>query len=84
MDYLDLLKKLNIYKNNYKVCELGKTFLNRKIFAVEKFLSEDFFTAIFVASIHAREYITTDLLCEFLDKRLFDDINEFNISFISH
>ena len=82
MDYFGLLNKLESYEKNYRVYEIGKTKLNRKIFAVEKFLSEDFFTAIFVASIHGREYITTDLLCKFLDEDLFKNINEFNFSFI--
>ena len=56
--------------------------LGRNIYAVEKFLSGDFFTAIFVASVHAREFITTELLCRFLDDGIFDDISDFNVSFV--
>ena len=82
MNYSQLLKKIEQYKNKYNIKVIGKTLLGRKIFAVEKLLSEQFFTAIFIASVHARENITTDLLCRFLDEGLFDDIKNFNLSFI--
>lgn len=82
MNYNQLLNKIHTYEKKYKVSIIGKTILGRNIYAVEKFLSEDFFTAIFIASVHAREYISTDLLCKFLDEGLFDDVDGFNISFI--
>lgn len=82
MRYCELLKKLENYKLKYKVSVIGETIQKRKIFAVEKIVDENFFTAIFVAAVHAREYISTDLLCKFLDEGLFDDIDKFNISFI--
>jgi len=82
MDYLSLLQKIKIYKEKYYVKTLGKTIFNRDIFAVEINRSDEFATAILVASVHARENITTDLLCKFLDEGLFDNIRNFNVSFI--
>ncbi len=82
MDYNTLLQKIATYEKKYDVKVIGKTFLNRNIFAVEKTISEDFFTAILVASVHGREHITTDLLCEMLDNNIFEDIKDFNVSFI--
>lgn len=82
MDYKTLLKKIENYKKFYDVKIIGKTEFNRNIFAVEKTLSEDFFTAIFVCSVHAREHITTDLVCKMLDDGLFDNVKNFNVSFI--
>ena len=82
MNYQTLLKKIENYKKKYNVKIIGKTEFNRNIFAVEKTLSEDFFTVIFVCSVHAREHITTDLVCRMLDEGLFDTVKNFNVSFI--
>ncbi len=82
MDYNSLLKKLQTYEKDYNVKIIGKTYLKNNIYAVEKFLSEDFFTAVFVGATHAREHITTDLLCKFLDDKIFDEIKGFNISVV--
>lgn len=79
MNYSELLNKLNQIDKQYKIKTIGQTMLGRKILAVERFLSEDFFTAIFVASVHAREHITTDLVMKFLEDGLFDKISEFNV-----
>lgn len=82
MDYVELLKRLSLLDKSYKVKVIGKTKLNRKIFAVEKILNESFSTAIFVSSIHARENITSDLVFEMIEKGAFDKIEKFNLSFI--
>lgn len=82
MNYDSLLKKIEIYKNKYNVKVIGNSFFGRKIFAVERTISPAFFTAVFLCSIHAREHITTDLVCKMLDDGLFDDIDNFNLSFI--
>ena len=82
MNYDSLLNKIEIYKNKYNVKVIGNSFFGRKIFAVERTISSAFPTAIFLCSIHAREHITTDLVCKVLDDGLFDDIDNFNLSFI--
>lgn len=82
MNYNELLKKIEEYKNRFEIREIGETLYKRKIFAVERNLSDDFATAIFVCSIHARENITTDLVCKMIDEGLFDDIKDFNLAFI--
>ena len=82
MNYSELLEKLSLLDEDYKVNVIGKTRFNRKIFAVEKIMNESFSTAIFVSGIHARENITTDLIFEMIERRLFDNITEFNLSFI--
>lgn len=82
MDYLELLKNLKTLGKEYKVKVIGKTKFNRKIFAVERTLNRSFLTAIFVCSIHARENISTDVVIEMIKQNLFDEIKEFNLSFI--
>ena len=82
MNYVELLKKIKSYKNQYKIRVIGKTKFKRKIFAVERNLNKNFATAIFVCSIHARENIATDLICKMLDDGLFEDVKKFNLSFI--
>lgn len=82
MNYDSLLKKIDVYKNKYNVKIIGNSFFGRTIFAVERTISTEFPTAIFLCSIHAREHITSDLVCKMLDDRLFDDIDNFNLSFI--
>ena len=82
MDYECLLSKIKTYEKRYDVKIIGKTKFNRNIFAVEKNVNQNFFTAIFVAGVHAREHITTDLLCKMLDDGLFDNIKNFNLSFV--
>lgn len=82
MNYQELKKRLFKLDKKYKVSVIGKTCRNRKIYAVEKINGKGFFTAIFVASIHAREWITTDLMFELLEQNLFDDIKDFNICLV--
>jgi len=82
MTYKELLKKLSQLEKNYKVKVIGKTKFNRKIFAVEKVVDETLSTAIFVASVHARENIATDLLFEMIGRGLFEKINRFNLAFV--
>lgn len=82
MNYNELLEKLNKYKNEFQIREIGTTKFKRKIFAVERILNENFATAIFVCSIHAREYITSDLICKMIDEKLFENVQDFNLAFI--
>ena len=79
MDYKTLLKKIENYKNKYNVSILGQTYFNRNIYAVEVLKNKHFSTAFLIAGIHSREYITTDLICKMLDKKLFDNDLPFNI-----
>lgn len=39
-------------------------------------------TAIFVCSVHARENISTDLVCKMIDDEIFNECKGFNISFV--
>lgn len=82
MDYNELLEQLQKLNKNYQIKVIGKTKFNRKIFAVERILDKSFSTAFLVAGIHARENISCDLLFEMIEKGLFDEIKEFNLSFI--
>ncbi len=82
MDYGLLLEKIKTYEKKYQVKIIGKSFLNRNIYAVEKIAKNEAFTAIFVAGMHAREHITCDLLCKMIDSGLFDEISDFNLAFV--
>lgn len=79
MDYKSLLKKIEKYRQKYIVYSIGKSNLNREIYAVEIRKNISFSTAFLIASIHARENITTDLLCKMIDEKLFDEIENFNV-----
>ena len=82
VDYLGLEKYLTTLDNSYKVKVLGKTKFNRKIYAVEKINGKNLSTAVLVASIHAREWITTELLVQFINQNIFKTITHFNILLI--
>ena len=82
MDYLELVQKVKKLDNEYNIQVIGKTKFGRKIFAVEKIVDRSFPTAIFIASIHARENIASDLIFEMLNKKLFSNVVRFNLSFI--
>ena len=82
MTYKELLEKISHLDKGFDVKVIGKTKFNRKIFAVEKILNESFSTAIFVASVHARENIVTDLIFEMIERGLFNDIDKFNLAFV--
>lgn len=73
MDYLTLCQKAEKYKSFYGVYSIGKSLFGREIFAVET-PSSGFSTAFLVAGVHAREHITTDLVCRMLDDRLFEGL----------
>lgn len=82
MDYLELLKNIKTLGKKYKFKVIGKTKYKRKILAVERTLDRSFSTAIFVCSMHARENIATDVAMEMIKQNLFDEIKDFNLSFI--
>ena len=82
MDYLALEKRLQGLGDEYKIKIIGQSEFNRNIYAVEKCNDCGFFTAVLVASVHAREWITTELLLEFIKENLFKKITHFNISLI--
>lgn len=82
MNYNDLIKRLTKLDKKYSVKVIGKTKFNRKIFVVEKRINNSFSTAIFLAGIHAREFISSDVLLKMIEENLFDEIKDFNLSFI--
>ena len=82
MNYENLLSEIELLKKKYNVKVIGKTKFNRKIFAVERIINKSFSTAIFVGGVHARENITCDLLVKMLNENLFDEIDNFNLSFV--
>ena len=82
LDYKTLLNKIKTYEKKYSIKTIGETLFGRKIMAVEMVRNEHFPTAILIGSVHAREYITSDLICKMIDEDLFKEINDFNVSFI--
>ena len=82
MKYSELLTNLKFLRKGYDVKVIGKTKFDRKIIAVERILDNSFSTAIFVAGVHARENIATDMLFEMIQSGMFDNIKSFNLSFI--
>lgn len=82
MDYFELENYIKNLDENYKIKIIGKTKFNRNIYAVEKVSDNSLSTAVLVASVHAREWITTELLKEFIEQNIFETITHFNISLI--
>lgn len=82
MNYENMLLKADAFKKKFKIKVIGKTIFKRKIIAVERILNKNFHTAFFVASVHARENISSDLVCKMIEDGLFDDIKNFNLSFV--
>ena len=82
MNYKELLLAVRSLPKEYSFKVIGRTKFKRKIIAVERILNDSFSTAIFIAGIHAREHITSDLLFEMIRRDLFSDIKDFNLSFI--
>ena len=82
MNYNELTANLKLLGKEYKVKVIGQTAFKRKIFAVERILDKSFFTAIFVAGMHARENISCDMLFKMINDGLFDEIKDFNLSFV--
>ena len=79
MNYISCCKHLNNLRKKYNIKIIGKTKFNRNIYAVEKVVDLKLPTAFLVASVHARENITTDLMIRFLENEIFSDITHFNI-----
>ena len=79
MNYENLKKHLRGLKKTYNVRIIGKTNLKRNIYAVEKVVDLNLPTAFLVASVHARENITADLVLRFFESGIFDSIKNFNI-----
>lgn len=82
MNYSELFDNLKTLDKKYTVKVIGKTKFNRNIIAVERNLNSFFSTAIFVCGVHAREHIAGDVVLEMIKQNLFDEITEFNLSFI--
>lgn len=82
MNYKQFLSELENLDKKYQIKVIGKTKFNRKIIAVEKILNESFSTAIFVAGVHARENIACDMLLKMIKDGVFENIQNFNLSFI--
>lgn len=82
MNYSKLLKNLKLLDKNYEVKVIGKTKFNRKIIAVERNLNSSFSTAIFVCGVHARENVAADVVFEMINQGYFDEIVDFNLSFV--
>lgn len=79
MNYNLYLKKIQKLSRFYKIEKIGKSRFNRDIFAVCKISPNAKFSAILVGGVHAREYISSELLIKFLEKRLFSKCENFNV-----
>ena len=64
MDYIGLIKFLKKISKEYVVRAIGKTYLNNNIYAVYYHVSKTKPWAIITAGIHAREHISTDIVCK--------------------
>ena len=86
MDYKSLEKKLSKKIKHAKVFVIGKSVLNREIYAVE-FDFNSAYSVIIQGAIHAREHITCDLICKMIEDvsvnfNKYETINTPNIIFV--
>lgn len=79
MDYGTLIKKVQKIKNSWQVETLCKTKFNRDVLVFKRIVDPNLLYAIIVASVHARENITTDLVMKMIEDGLFEDIQNFNV-----
>lgn len=79
MDYGMLCERVQKINSNFEVFEVCKTKFGRSVFGLKKIVNKNFLTAIIVASVHAREFITTDLVMKMVDDGVFDEIKNFNL-----
>lgn len=64
MDYIGLTKFLNKLSSKYVIKSIGKTYLNNNIYAVYYAPNKNKPWAIITAGIHAREHLSTDIVCK--------------------
>lgn len=73
------IKKLKEYFN---VTIIGKTYLKNKIYAINKEFNKNFKWVLITGGIHARENLSCDLICLFLDRLKRIKKLNYNISFV--
>lgn len=82
MDSEKFEKKIQIYKKQFEIKIIGKTYLKNNIYVINKEFNKNFKWVIITGGIHARENLTCDLICLFLNKLKRIKKLNYNISFI--
>ena len=68
MDSEKFEKKIKIYKKQFEIKIIGKTYLKNNIYVINKKFNKNFKWVIITGGTHARENLTCDLICLFLNK----------------
>ena len=82
MDNKKLENKIKSINNYFLVKIIGKTYLKNKIFAINKIFNKNFRWVVITGGIHAREHLTCDLMCYFLERLKKIKSLPYNISFV--
>lgn len=82
MDNKNLKNKIKLLNDSFRLDIIGKTYLGNKIFVVNKVFGEGFKWVIITGGIHAREHLSCDLICLFLNNLNYMRFLPYNISVI--
>lgn len=82
MSYDELQQKTKNYSDFYQIKIIGKSVLQRNIYAINKEFSKNKKWALVTAGIHARENLSTDFVCFLVEQLMTKGDLEFNISFV--
>ncbi|MDE6583431.1 MAG: hypothetical protein K2K31_02120, partial [Clostridia bacterium] len=82
MDYKTLKAFLRKNNKDFEIISIGKSVLGKDIFAVNKTFDDNFKWVIITAGIHAREHLSCDFVCNFLEKLKLEESLPYNISVV--
>lgn len=83
MDYKTFKTFLEKNKKNIEISSIGKSVLDKDIFVLKKEFNIDFRWALITGGIHAREHLSTDLICLLIEKLIKENPSlNFNLAFV--
>ena len=82
MDSKSFEEKVKFFQRDFEIKVIGKSYLGRNIYAINRQFNSDFKWAIITGGIHAREHLSCDLICLFLKNLNCIPFLPYNISFV--
>lgn len=82
MNYKNLQKFIKKNRDFFEIKVIGKSVLNKNIYAINKVFDPKNEWALLTGGIHAREHLSCDFLCHYIEKLKSIPFLEYNISFV--